>query len=87
MAIITSPTSPAGPFIMLAPSKLSELGNRQNNNNNISKQRRAEERNNEMKEAIETLNPNPTGNHSRAEGLTSHRKRVLRRQSRGWHEA
>ena len=43
-----APTSPAGPFIMLAPSKLSELGNRQNNNNNnnnnnISKQRRAEE--------------------------------------------
>jgi hypothetical protein len=34
-------------FKMLAPSKLSELGNRQNNNNNnnnnISKQRRAEE--------------------------------------------
>jgi hypothetical protein len=42
---------------------------------------------NEMNEAIETLNPNPTGTHSRAEGLTSHRKRVLRRQSRGWHEA
>ena len=43
----SSLTSPAGPFIMLAPSKLSELGNRQNNNNNnnnnISKQRRAEE--------------------------------------------
>jgi len=70
---------------MLAPSKLSELGNRQNNNN-ISKQRRADQIN-EMNEAIETLNPNPTGNHSRAEGLTSHRKRVLRRQSRGWHEA
>ena len=75
---------------MLAPSKLSELGNRQNNNkqNNksISKQRRPDQIN-EMNEAIETLNPNPTGNHSRAEGLTSHRKRVLRRQSRGWHEA
>jgi hypothetical protein len=73
---------------MLAPSKLSELGNRQNNNNNqnISKQRRAD-KTKKMNEAIETLNPNPTGNHSRAEGLTSHRKRVLRRQSRGWHEA
>jgi hypothetical protein len=75
---------------MLAPSKLSELGNRQNNNkqNNksISKQRRPDQIN-EMNEAIETLNPNPTGNHSRAEGLTRHRKRVLRRQSRGWHEA
>jgi len=36
---------------------------------------------------METLSSNPAGNNPRAEGLTSHRKRVLRRQSRGWHEA
>jgi hypothetical protein len=41
--------SPEGLFIMLAPSKLSELGNRQNNNNNkqnnksISNQSRADQ--------------------------------------------
>jgi len=40
-----------------------------------------------QKPATETLSSNPAGNHSRAEGLTSHGKRVLRRQSRGWHEA
>ena len=39
------------------------------------------------KPTMETLNSNPAGIHSRAEGLTSHRKRVLRSQSRGWHEA
>jgi len=45
--LMVSPSSPVGPFKMLAP--FSELGNRQNNNNNnnnnnnISKQRRAEE--------------------------------------------
>ena len=47
--LMVSPSSPVGPFKMLAPSKHSELGNRQNNNNNnnnnnnIRKQRRAEE--------------------------------------------
>jgi len=40
-----------------------------------------------QKPATENLSSNPAGNHSRAEGLTSHGKRVLRRQSKGWHEA
>jgi len=41
----------------------------------------------ELNEAIETLKSNPTGNQSRMEDLTSHHKRVLRRQWRRWHEA
>jgi hypothetical protein len=41
----------------------------------------------ETNPAMEILNTNPAGNHTRAKGQTSHRKRVLRRQSRGWHEA